>query len=56
MWLRLHRIPPQGLDYTLEITAEPVAPPEPVAEEPPHGERPPRRDIPGVDGLTWYAA
>ncbi|HEX4812575.1 MAG TPA: CehA/McbA family metallohydrolase [Nonomuraea sp.] len=55
VWLRLHRVPPQGLDYALDITAGPVAPPEPVAEEPPHGPRPPRRDIPGVDGLRWFA-
>ncbi|TMR92662.1 CehA/McbA family metallohydrolase [Nonomuraea basaltis] len=55
VWLRLHRIPPQGLDYTLEISAEAVAPPEPVASEPPHGERPPRRDIPEIDGMRWYA-
>jgi hypothetical protein len=55
VWLRLHRIPPQGLDYTLEITTETVAPPEPVVADPPHGERPPRRDLPGVDGLRWFA-
>ncbi|GAA3216801.1 CehA/McbA family metallohydrolase [Nonomuraea helvata] len=55
VWLRLHRIPPQGLDYELEITTSAVAPAEPVAEEPPHGERPPRRDIPSVDGLRWFA-
>ncbi|GAA3593315.1 hypothetical protein GCM10022419_090350 [Nonomuraea rosea] len=55
VWLRLHRIPPQGLDYTLEITTETVAPPEPVVAEPPHGERPPRRDLPDVDGLRWFA-
>ncbi|MGN9838735.1 CehA/McbA family metallohydrolase [Nonomuraea sp. H19] len=55
VWLRLHRIPPQGLDYTLDISTRPVAPPEPLTEEPPHGERPPRRDIPDVDGLRWFA-
>ncbi|MEV5330107.1 CehA/McbA family metallohydrolase [Nonomuraea sp. N2-4H] len=55
VWLRLHRIPPQGLDYTLEITCERTAPPEPAAEEPPYGERPPRRDIPDVGGLRWFA-
>ncbi|MEV0378850.1 CehA/McbA family metallohydrolase [Nonomuraea sp. NPDC050643] len=55
VWLRLHRIPPQGLDYTLDISVETVAPPEPPAEEPPHGERPPRRDIPDVGGLRWFA-
>jgi hypothetical protein len=58
VWLRLHRIPPQGLDYTLDVSAEPVAPPDgarPVADEPPHGERPPRRAIPDVDGMRWFA-
>ncbi|TDD48075.1 PHP domain-containing protein [Nonomuraea terrae] len=55
VWLRLHRIPPQGLDYTLDVTFETAVPPQPVAAEPPHGERPPRRDIPDVDGLRWYA-
>ncbi|MEV0617843.1 CehA/McbA family metallohydrolase [Nonomuraea sp. NPDC050404] len=53
VWLRLHRIPPQGLDYTLDISFDDVAPP--VAEEPPHGQCPPRRDIPDIDGLRWYA-
>ncbi|NUS02146.1 MAG: CehA/McbA family metallohydrolase [Nonomuraea sp.] len=55
VWLRLHRIPPQGLDFTLEASAGRVAPPEPVAAEPAHGERPPRRDVPDVGGLRWYA-
>ncbi|WP_049564833.1 CehA/McbA family metallohydrolase [Nonomuraea sp. SBT364] len=53
VWLRLHRIPPQGLDFTLEIDTAPA--PRPASEEPPHGERPPRRDIPDVGGLRWYA-
>ncbi|MCF6474329.1 PHP domain-containing protein [Nonomuraea sp. MG754425] len=55
VWLRLHRIPAQGLDYTLDVTVSGQAPPEPVAAPPPHGERPPRRDVPDVDGLRWYA-
>ncbi|MGI5269755.1 CehA/McbA family metallohydrolase [Nonomuraea sp. CA-218870] len=56
VWLRLHRIPPQGLDYTLEIRTETAAPAPPQEEAgPAHGERPPRRDIPGVDGLRWLA-
>ncbi|WP_246080129.1 CehA/McbA family metallohydrolase [Nonomuraea mesophila] len=55
VWLRLHRIPPQGLDYTLEITTATVAPPEPEVAEPPHGERPARRDLPAVGGLRWFA-
>ncbi|MDA0636252.1 CehA/McbA family metallohydrolase [Nonomuraea sp. MCN248] len=56
VWLRLHRIPPQGLDYTLEIRTETAAPAPPREEAgPAHGERPPRRDIPDVDGLRWFA-
>ncbi|GAA4590994.1 hypothetical protein GCM10023194_49130 [Planotetraspora phitsanulokensis] len=55
VWLRLHRVPPQGLDYTLEITTGTSVPSQPIAEEPPHGERPPRRDVPDVDGLRWFA-
>jgi hypothetical protein len=55
VWLRLHRVPPQGLDYTLEITAGTAQPPAPEVAEPPHGERPPRRDIPDVGGLRWFA-
>ncbi|MEU1727728.1 CehA/McbA family metallohydrolase [Actinomadura sp. ATCC 39365] len=55
VWLGLHRVPPQGLDFTLEITAGRTAPPEPVAADPPPGERPPRRDVPDVGGLRWFA-
>ncbi|MBB6351825.1 CehA/McbA family metallohydrolase [Nonomuraea muscovyensis] len=55
VWLRLHRVPPQGLDYTLDIRAETAAPERPAVAEPPAAERPPRRDIPALDGLRWYA-
>ncbi|MGP3918305.1 CehA/McbA family metallohydrolase [Nonomuraea sp. 10N515B] len=55
VWVRLHRIPLQGLDYTLDISTESAVPPEPVVEEPPHGERPPRREIPDIDGMRWFA-
>lgn len=61
--LRLHRIPPQGLDYTLRITtltAEPAPPPAPAAPAP--GPRRPRaavaRGVPEpaeLGGLRWYA-
>ncbi|GAA0951776.1 CehA/McbA family metallohydrolase [Nonomuraea longicatena] len=53
VWLRLHRVPPQGLDFTLEIDHAPRTPPEPA--NPPVGERPPRRDVPGIDGMRWFA-
>ncbi|MFI6299606.1 CehA/McbA family metallohydrolase [Nonomuraea sp. NPDC050790] len=55
VWLRLHRIPPEGLDYTLEIETSPQIPIFPDAPEPPTGARPPRRDIPDVSGMRWYA-
>ncbi|MGV9804617.1 CehA/McbA family metallohydrolase [Micromonospora chersina] len=54
--LRLHRIPPEGLDYevtaTTSTTPQP-APPAPAA--PPRPDRPPRRDLPDVDGRRWLA-
>ncbi|MFI6500809.1 CehA/McbA family metallohydrolase [Nonomuraea typhae] len=53
VWLRLHRIPPQGLDFTLEVDHGARTPP--VVAEPPVGERPPRRDIPEISGMRWYA-
>ncbi|MER6942426.1 CehA/McbA family metallohydrolase [Nonomuraea sp. NPDC000554] len=55
VWLRLHRVPAQGLDYTLEIVTASTAPERPVVAEPPVGERPPRRDIPAIDGMRWLA-
>lgn len=54
--LRLHRIPPGGLDYTVRIslgTGQPARPPT-VAAPPPVPPRPPERDIPTVGGLRWY--
>ncbi|MGC3860602.1 CehA/McbA family metallohydrolase [Micromonospora chersina] len=54
--LRLHRIPPEGLDYevtaTTSATPQP-APPAPAA--PARPDRPPRRDLPDVDGRRWLA-
>ncbi|GGP04471.1 CehA/McbA family metallohydrolase [Nonomuraea glycinis] len=55
VWLRLHRVPPQGLDFTLEIHTETVPPARPEVAEPPAGERPPRRDIPDLGGMRWFA-
>ncbi|WNM40205.1 CehA/McbA family metallohydrolase [Micromonospora halotolerans] len=54
--LRLHRIPPDGLDYEVTATTTstpPPAPPAPAA--PPRPDRPPRRDLPTVDGRRWLA-
>jgi hypothetical protein len=54
--LRLHRIPPDGLDYTVSASTSDVAPDgPPVAAGPPVPERPPRRAIPDADGLRWLA-
>ncbi|MFI6601989.1 CehA/McbA family metallohydrolase [Nonomuraea sp. NPDC050536] len=53
VWLRLHRIPPEGLDYTLDISFD--AQERPATAEPPVAERPPRREIPEIDGMRWYA-
>jgi len=54
--LRLHRIPPDGLDYEVTATVAdraPSRPDPPVA--PPVPPRPPRRAIPDVDGRRWLA-
>jgi hypothetical protein len=56
VWLGLHRVPPEGVRYSLEITFtgkrvsrdleyRDLTPPE----------RPPARELPAVDGLHWYA-
>ena len=54
--LRLHRVPPAGIDYelTASTTATPPRPPGwPAPPSPPI--RPPRRDIPDIDGRRWLA-
>jgi predicted metal-dependent phosphoesterase TrpH len=54
--LRLHRIPPEGLDFEVVATTtagRPEPPPPPAA--PPRPDRPPRRALPEVDGLRWLA-
>ncbi|WP_431900259.1 CehA/McbA family metallohydrolase [Nonomuraea sp. bgisy101] len=55
VWLRLHRVPLEGLEFTLEVTVHRRAPLRPTEEEPPPAVKPPRRDIPDVEGLRWYA-
>jgi hypothetical protein len=54
--LGLHRIPPEGLDWNLEVEAVtvPEATPDHVPPRAPSDRRP-RRDLPAVDGLTWLA-
>jgi hypothetical protein len=54
--LRLHRIPPDGLEYEVVASTtdqQPAAPDQAAA--PPVPQRPPRRDIPAVDGMRWLA-
>ena len=58
VWLGLHRVPPEGVRYSLEITFSDKA--SKVSPELGYGnatppERPPARDLPAVDGLRWYA-
>ena len=57
VWLGLHRVPPEGVRYSLEIqTHDRFEAPrdEPAAVLPP-GERPPHRVLPAVEGMNWYA-
>jgi PHP domain-containing protein len=54
--LRLHRIPPEGLEYeVVATTADRQPSPPPVPPAPPASPRPPRRPLPDVDGLRWLA-
>jgi hypothetical protein len=54
--LRLHRIPPGGLEYEVVATVSDRLPePSRQAADPPPPLRPPRRDLPDVDGLRWLA-
>ncbi|MEV2270557.1 CehA/McbA family metallohydrolase [Nonomuraea africana] len=55
VWLRLHRVPPEGLEFALEVTVHPRAPAQPAEEPPLAAARPPRRDIPDIEGMRWYA-
>ena len=54
--LRLHRVPPEGLDYEVTATTSGTPPaPAPPADAPPRPERPPRPAVPDVDGRRWLA-
>ncbi|WP_084961319.1 CehA/McbA family metallohydrolase [Thermoactinospora rubra] len=55
VWLRLHRVPPEGIAYELEIVTSGGMPEAPAVPDPEPAERPPRRDIPGIDGMRWWA-
>jgi hypothetical protein len=51
--LGLHRVPPDGCDYTVSI--EFGAPTLPISARPAIPARPPRRELPAPDGLRWVA-
>jgi hypothetical protein len=52
--LGLHRVPVDGMPYTLTIEAGDFGP-DPLPPAPPAPDRPPRRELPGVDGMRWFA-
>ena len=69
VWLGLHRVPPEGVPYSLEIRTG-GRPDRTAADAPPAArgagpgtgrpaacrpERRPPRDLPGLDGRRWYA-
>ncbi|MFC9064815.1 CehA/McbA family metallohydrolase [Streptomyces harbinensis] len=54
--LRLHRVPPRGVPYTLRVVItgrRPVPPAQAAPPAPPV--RPPRPALPPVDGMRWLA-
>ncbi|MFI6319543.1 CehA/McbA family metallohydrolase [Nonomuraea sp. NPDC050556] len=55
VWLRLHRVPLDGLDYELEITTSADVPAQPPVQAIEAVEKPPKREIPEIGGARWYA-
>lgn len=55
VWLRLHRVPLDGLDYELEITTSANVPSQTPMQAVPAVEKPPKREIPEIGGMRWYA-
>src|SRR5690625_3659578 len=53
--LGLHRIPPGGVDVTVEITTPAHAAPVSEPAPPPVPARRPRRSLPAPAGMTWWA-
>jgi hypothetical protein len=53
--LGLHRIPADGVDYTVTITTDGPELPEEPPQPPPVPVRPPVRDLPAAPGLRWVA-
>ncbi|MFU8875385.1 CehA/McbA family metallohydrolase [Micromonospora sp. SL4-19] len=54
--LRLHRVPPDGLDYEVTATTSTRSPAPPGAPAaPPRPQRSPRPAVPDVDGRRWLA-
>lgn len=58
--LGLHRVPERGVEFRLHVTqvsADTVAAErDSLPAAPPVPARPPRRELPGVDGMSWLAA
>jgi hypothetical protein len=52
--LGLHRVPPEGIEYLVEVGLEESSP-EPMPEPPGPAHRPPRRELPASDGRRWLA-
>lgn len=50
----LHRVPPEGIEWELQIETTDAAPP-PQPAPPPLPERPPRRELPAAPGRHWLA-
>jgi hypothetical protein len=50
----LHRVPPEGIEWEMQIDFDPVAVP-PMPPPPPVPERPPRRELPAEAGRRWLA-
>ncbi len=52
--LGLRRIPPEGIEYLVEVRLEESSP-EPMPPAPPPAPRPPRRRLPASAGRSWVA-
>jgi hypothetical protein len=53
--LGLHRVPPDGLPWTVTAQTSRAAPVGPSVENPPRSVAGPRRDLPAPPGYTWLA-
>ena len=51
----VHRVPPDGVSWTVTASTAPTAPPPPPPPPLRPPPRPPSRLLPALDGLTWLA-